>query len=205
MSRNGASPYSDHSGRMARRLLATACMVIVAVVGRPAMAQDKPQGEELSATQVQAFVDRQRIEDLFVAYYSGLGGREGFGKFFVKDAELDVNGEVVHGWDEIADLYRRVGIDKPKLTGTFRMLLTNPVIEVTGDTATAQFLWTQTLNDTIKGPPRFIEQGREFDELVKQNGEWRIAKRVVIADSGLPDMFDKTYTPRKDYKLPASH
>ena len=64
-----------------------------------------------------------------------------------------------------------------------------------------QFLWTQTLNDTIKGPPRFIEQGREFDRLKKVDGEWKITKRVVIADSGLPDMFDPTFEPRLDYSI----
>ncbi len=162
------------------------------------------ENADLTAATLQTLLDRMLIEDLFVRYYSGLGGGdpEGFGKFFVEGAELDVNGVVVHGQEEIADLYRRVAVDKPNLTGQFRMLLSNPVIDVTGDTATAQFLWTQTLNDTIKGPPRLIEQGREFDLLVKQNGAWKIKKRVVIADSGLPDMMDETYLPREDYKLP---
>lgn len=162
-----------------------------------------PANVESMAATLQALMDRTEIEDLFVHYYSGLGGTgpETFKKFYVDDAELDVNGIVVHGYDEISDLYKRVAIDKPNLTGTFRMLFNNPVIHVNGDTATAQFLWTQTLNDTIKGPPRLIEQGREFDKLVKQGGKWRIKKRVVIADSGLPDMMDKTYKPRKDYTL----
>ncbi|HWW64845.1 MAG TPA: nuclear transport factor 2 family protein [Sphingomonadaceae bacterium] len=155
------------------------------------------------ATAVQALLDRLAIQDLFSRYYLGLdaGDPEGFGRYFVEDAELDVNGLVARGHVEIADLYRKVSADKPRLTGTFRMLMTNPLIEVNGDTATAQMLWTQTLNDTIKGPPRLIEQGREFDRLVKQNGRWRIVKRVVIADSGLPDLFDDTYTTRTDYTL----
>lgn len=152
---------------------------------------------------VQTVLDRMAIEEVFVRYYSGLGSGdpEGFGGFFVDDAELDVNGLVCRTKEEIAKLYRDVTIDKPNLTGTFRMMLTNLIMDVQGDTATAQMLWTQTLNDTIKGPPRLIEQGREFDILVKQNGRWKIKKRVVIADSGLPDLMDETYTPRADYKL----
>lgn len=152
---------------------------------------------------LQMALDRMAIEELFVRYYSGLGSGdpEGFGGFFAEDAELDVNGIVCRTREEIADLYRNVAIDKPNLTGTFRMLLTNLFIEVDGDIATAQMLWTQTLNDTIKGPPRLIEQGREFDMLVRQNGRWKIKRRVVIADSGLPDMMDETYTPRADFTL----
>jgi ketosteroid isomerase-like protein len=155
------------------------------------------------ATMLQRVLDRMAIEEVFVRYYSGLGSGDpdGFGGFFAEGAELDVNGVVCRSKEEIATLYRDVAADKPNLTGTFRMLLTNLFIEVNGDTATAQMLWTQTLNDTLKGPPRLIEQGREFDILVKQNGRWKISKRVVIADSGLPDMMDETYLPRADYRV----
>lgn len=159
--------------------------------------------ESEGGAMLQMVLDRMAIEELFVRYYSGLGsgGSEGLGGFFADGAELDVNGIICRTRDEIAALYRDVAADKPRLTGTFRMLLSNLLIEVEGDTATAQMLWTQTLNDTLKGPPRLIEQGREYDWLVKQDGRWRIARRVVIADSGLPDIFDATYTPRADFKL----
>ena len=162
-----------------------------------------PQSADQSAAMLQTVLDRLLIQDLFTRYYSSLDAAdpEGFGRYFTADAELDVNGMVVHGHREIADLYRRVAADKPPRTGTFRMILSNPQIEVSGTAATARFLWTQLLNDSIKGPPQLIEQGREFDLLVKRAGEWRIAKRVVIADSGLPDLFDSTYSPGEDYKL----
>lgn len=161
----------------------------------------KVSGQDAAALQV--LLDRVAIEELFVRYYSGLGGGQPdwFGQFFVEGAELDVNGIVVRGREEIGDLYRRVAEDKPNLIGTFRMMLTNLYIDVDGDTATARMLWTQTLNESIKGPPRFIEQGREFDALTRQDGSWKIKKRVVIADSGLPDLMDETYTPRADYSL----
>ena len=151
----------------------------------------------------QNLVDHLQIQDLFVKYYSGLGGgdHEAFNKFFVDGAELDVNGIICRGYNEIVALYRNVEADKPNLTGKFRMILSNQVIEVEGDTAYAQMMWTQTLNDTLKGPPRFIEQGMEYDHLVKKNGKWLIQRRVVVADSGLPDMMDESYKLRKDFKL----
>ncbi len=151
---------------------------------------------------LQALIDRKTIEEMCIDYFSGGIRSKGFEYFFDENFELDINGIVVTGFDEVRDLYRRVMEDKPRLTGTFRMILSNFLIEVEGDKATAQFLWTQTLNDTIKGPQRFIEQGREFDRLVKRDGQWKITKRVVIADSGLPDLFDDTWEPRLDYQLP---
>ena len=47
----------------------------------------------------------------------------------------------------------------------------------------------------------FVEQGREYDRLVKKDGKWLIAKRVVIADSGLPASFKDTYKPLMDYDI----
>ena len=163
---------------------------------------DKLDGMDLAA-KVQYLVDRAAIGELFVRYYSGLGSGDpdAFGGFFTQECELDVNGIICRNTEEIRKLYADVQEDKPNLTGTFRMQLTNLLIEVDGDTAKAQMLWTQQINETIKGPPRFIEQGREYNALVKQNGRWKIKRRVVIADSNLPDMMDATYEPRKDFAL----
>ncbi len=152
---------------------------------------------------LQEMVDRAAIEDLFVRYFSGLGGGDPdwFGQFFAEGAELDVNGIVNFGQEDIGNLYRAVTEDKPNLIGTFRMILSNLLIDIEGDKATARAMWTQTINESIKGPPRFIEQGWEVDALQKIDGKWKITKRVVTADSNLPDMMDDTYTPRPDYKL----
>lgn len=158
---------------------------------------------KLNDKTLQMLLDRAAIEEIFVRYYSGLGSGDpdGFGGFFTDDLELDVNGLVARNKEEVARLYRDVAADKPNLTGTFRMILSNLFIELDGDTARARMMWTQTLNDTLKGPPRLIEQGLEYDLLVKQDGRWKIRKRVVIADSGMPDIMDETYRPLPDYKL----
>ena len=149
---------------------------------------------------VEALIDREWIEDMFIRYFSGGLRTIGVEGFFVDGAHLDINGLVVHGFDEIRDLYRRVVADKPPREGTFHMILSNFQINVTGNEATAKFLWTQLLNDDIAGPPQLIEQGREYDKLVKRDdGEWRITKRVVIADSGTPNVFLPTWSARKDY------
>ena len=155
----------------------------------------------LDVAAIVALKDRVVLQEMFIDYFSGGIRRRGFESFFADEFELDINGIVTRNFDEVRKFYAAVGADKPRLTGTFRMILSNFVIDVQGDDATVQFLWTQTLNDTIKGPPRFIEQGREFDRLKKIDGVWKITKRVVIADSGLPDLFDESFEPRLDYSI----
>ena len=150
-------------------------------------------------------LDRVAITDLLNRYYANFGAESslGFNDYYTDDATFDVNGQVAHGKAEIQDIYKGLGDngESPSARGTFHMLMTNALIDVNGDTATAKLLWTGILNDRIDGPPKFVEQGREYDLLVKQDGRWLIKKRVVIADSGLPQMFAETYTPRKDYDI----
>jgi hypothetical protein len=77
------------------------------------------------------------------------------------------------------------------------------VIDVDGDTATAKVLWTGIMNADLRSPPTFVEQGREYDRLVKRDGRWLIEKRVVVADSGLPENMVATYDKREGYDIAA--
>ncbi|WP_338242802.1 nuclear transport factor 2 family protein [Aurantiacibacter hainanensis] len=160
---------------------------------------------------VQQALDRIAIEDMVVEYYAHLGGEDAgaFDDYFTEDAVFDVNGIVANGREEIEALYagmREEGEDGETATqsddgGTFRMLLSNPVIEVEGNSARASFIWTGIRNTDIGEPPVLVEQGREFDRLEKVEGEWKFAHRVVIADSGLPEGQYETWTPRADFGL----
>jgi len=151
-----------------------------------------------------ALLDKVMISDLLNRYYGGFGNpAEDFTGYYTDDGVFDVNGHVAHGKKEIEGIYKGLAAsgESPATRGTFHMLMTNPVIDVNGDAATVRLLWTGILNTKVDAPPQFVEQGREYDRLVKKDGKWLIAKRVVIADSGLPDSFKDTYTPRKDYDI----
>lgn len=149
--------------------------------------------------------DRIAIEDLVTRYYAHLGTDDAgaFGDYYTENAVFDVNGIVSTGRQEIEALYASMGEDADNVAaeGVFHMVLSNPVIEVEGDNATATFLWTGILNPDPKAPPQVAEHGREYDKLVKQDGKWLIAKRVVIADSALPERYAATYQPRLDYDI----
>lgn len=137
---------------------------------------------------------RVQIEDLISNYYWDMesSGRESLSDYYVDDAILDVNGKIFKGPGEIQSAYATSGVP----SGKFNMLMNNPRIRVHGNTATADVIWTGTLSDNVRVPPRFIEQGREHDELVNKNGKWYFKKRVITSDGGLPESYDATYKKR---------
>ncbi len=157
---------------------------------------------------LETLVDREQILDLLHRYYDDLsaGRRHALSDYFVEDAVLDVDSTVAVGHDEINALYRPEGEEEAapaeprELSDPVRrmhMVLSNPIIEVTGDSATIHVIWTGIINEGIGKVPYLYEQGREYSELVKRDGKWLIKHRYISSDSGLPDRFDATYTPRE--------
>ena len=113
---------------------------------------------------------------------------------------LDVDGTVAKGHKEIAKLYERPAGAPPATPKGYRrgnMMLTNPIINVEGNVATAHLIWTGVMNEGVGKPPTLYEQGREYTELKKVNGKWLISRRFISSDSGLPDKFDATWKPRE--------
>lgn len=148
-------------------------------------------------------LDRIQIEDLLTRYYYDLsrGKAHELSEYFTEDALLDVDGTLARGHKEIARLYQRPeGAAAPAATAQRRrghMLLNNPVINIDGDKATAEVIWTGVMNEGVGKAPSLYEEGREYSELRKIKGKWLISKRCIMSDSGLPDKFDATYKPRE--------
>ena len=156
------------------------------------MAAPLALGEQRSMT-LTTLIDRAQIEDLLVEYYDALSaGSTHFDSYYTEDAVLDVNGIVKRGKGPIDDLYKTI----PNEKGTVHVLLTNPRIAVSGDSATADAIWTEVYSENHEALPRIVEQGREHDELVKRHGRWYLAKRVVTNDGGLPPSLEKYYKAR---------
>ena len=147
-------------------------------------------------------LDRIQIEDFLVDYYQPLGGggkQESLASFFTPDGVIDVNGRVYSGRKGIDQAYKDAGAannGNPTFKGKFVMLMNNPRIEVHGDTATADVIWTGVVSTTPKDTPHFAEQGREHDDLVKVKGEWMIKKRIITSTGGLAPFFQATYKDR---------
>ncbi|MDR2214246.1 MAG: nuclear transport factor 2 family protein [Nevskiaceae bacterium] len=146
-------------------------------------------------------LDRIQIEDLLVHFYYDMsqGNRGALATYFTDDGLLDVDSTIARGRAEITKLYAPEGAATRAANEQRRrghMLLNNPVITIDGDRATAEVIWTGVMNDGVGKAPSLYEQGREYSELRKVNGQWLISKRCISSDSGTPDRFDATYKPR---------
>jgi hypothetical protein len=164
------------------------------------------QAQPVPAQQVtmETLLDRIQVEDTLTRYYYdlSLGKAHELSEYFTEDALLDVDGTVARGHAEIAKLYRSPE-PEPKAPpgetgGRGHMLLTNPIVEIKGDTATAHVIWTGFMNYGIGRLPSIVEQGREDTELVKRGGKWLIQRRYITADGRMPNRFDTYYTPREN-------
>ena len=142
---------------------------------------------------------------MMVGYYAHLGGTDAkaYGAYYTEDGVFEVNGETYVGREAIEKLYAGLGGGVAEDAPVLHMMLTNAVIDVKGDSATASFIWTGVINGDPVKPPFIREQGREYDYLIKRDGRWLIKKRVVIADSGLPKSMLDTWKRKLDYDITA--
>ena len=189
----------------ARLALAAAAALAFLPVASPVLAQDQNYKQILADRPVteKTLLDRINIQDFLTRYYYDLsvGKAHELAEYFTEDAVLDVDGVIAKGHKEIAKLYQRPeGAEAPAAKAQYRrgnMLLTNPIINIEGDVATAHLLWTGVMNEGPGKPPSLYEQGREYTELRKVKGKWLISRRFITEDSGLPDKYDATWKPRE--------
>jgi hypothetical protein len=169
----------------ARGLAAAAALGAALALGAAAQAQ-----ERLTA---QTVVDRAEIENLLERYYWNFGGGgESFTSFYSPDAELVLGKNSYKGSAGIESAYKGVPADTPQRRSfSFNVLPSNVLINVHGDTATAQLVFTEIVIDKQGDAPRILTQGREFDHLVKLKGRWLISKRQIMGANARPDDWPK--------------
>jgi len=168
------------SGFNSVRPLVSAAAALMALLSGPAASADPPPRE--------ALLDRLQIEDMMVEYYTILPQRDhhDLGEYFSSNAELVLNGDSYKGRDAIQKFYDGALDPRIQPGKSYNMLIGNPRIKVTGNTATMDAIWTGILSDHVKAPPRLIEQGTEHTDFIKQDGRWLVTRRVIVSESGLP-------------------
>jgi hypothetical protein len=183
------------------RLQGTRSAAAIAAAGLALLTLAPHAGAAPPRTTQANLLDRIQIEDLLVDYYQPLGGgrQEDLASFFTDDGVIDVNGRVYGGHAGITQAYKDAGAannGNPTFQGKFVMLMNNPRIEVHGDVATADVIWTGIVTAKPTDQPHFAEQGKEHDDLVKVNGEWKIRKRIITSTGGLAPFYQATYRDR---------
>jgi uncharacterized protein (TIGR02246 family) len=128
--------------------------------------------------------DRLEIQQLFVDYGRHLdrGDFAAFAELFSRDGEI-LLGPIgrAKGRREIqatleAALAGRIGETVH--------VVSSPAIELSGDVATSEVMWT-VLARTPEGDLAVTMAGRHVDDLVREEGRWRILRRKGLID--LPD------------------
>lgn len=163
----------------------------LALAGAVILSLQLPRPAQAETTQA-TLLDRIQIEDLMIDYYWDLTseGRHDIDKYWAKDATFTINGEVIKGRDAIQKIYNTRTNDRVTPGGKFNMLLNNPRITVNGNMAVMDAIWTGVISDTKRATPRFVEQGTEHTQFVKQDGHWLIISRTLTSDGGMPDAYD---------------
>jgi hypothetical protein len=137
-----------------------------------------------------ALLDRAQIEDLLTRYYYNFGNerRASFSIFYSDDAEMILGTTIYKGRAAIEGAYKALAnADIPQRKSfSFNILMTNPLIVIHSSTATARLIFTEIVTDKQGDAPRILTQGKEFDNLVKVNGQWRIARRQILGAEATP-------------------
>jgi len=157
-------------------------LVSVAAAQTPRPAQADPS----LAARLQRLEDTEEIRTLLLDYGRFLDARDlpAYSRLFAKD------GEWVGGFGSakgpagiLAFMEKNLGTG-PNRTNTFH-ILSNFVIEVKGDTATAWSRWT-FVTPGADGKTAISQAGRYDDLLVREDGRWRFKRRTASNDTPAP-------------------
>lgn len=168
-------------GKGASGLVAAAVLTFAPATG--AFAQQAP----LTA---QALADRAAISDLITRYYNGFGNsvESKVGEYYAQDGEMILGQNHYKGIEAIKGAYAAVPADAPQRSAfALNILISNMLVTVQGNTATARLIFTETLTEKQGEAPKILTQGREFDTLVKRGGRWLILTRQIMGPKGIPD------------------
>jgi uncharacterized protein (TIGR02246 family) len=146
--------------------------------------------------QIRELEDREQIRQIFVEYARCLDGGDfvGYARLFASDGVLAAQlGEAV-GPDAIAALLEKtLG---PHVRGHLPAavhVMNNQRIDVEGDTATTQVIWFYLTTDP-DGVPTVLQAGRYVDELVREQGAWKIKRHDISRIMGRSPMDPSPHT-----------
>jgi ketosteroid isomerase-like protein len=125
--------------------------------------------------------DLIEIQQLFVQYgrYLDRGDFAAYAALFAADGELMIGpmGRA-KGPAEIEAMMSKTLEGR---SGQSYHLITAPIIELDGDQATSEVMWTVLVREA-DGSPRVSMTGRHRDELVREGGRWKFRRRRGYVD-----------------------
>jgi uncharacterized protein (TIGR02246 family) len=166
------------------RFVIVAAAFLALVFAGNASAQQR-SGKESAETRLQRLVDKEEIQNVLLEYGRSLDARDftAYSNLFAAD------GEWVGGFGSVkGPASIKAFMEKNMGTGENRThnyhLMSNFVITVNGDTATAWSRWS-FIQPQERGA-MIAQAGRYDDTFVRENGAWKFKKRVASNDTGRP-------------------
>jgi len=132
--------------------------------------------DDAIAARLQRVEDLLEIHQLFVDYGMHLdaGRFDDFAGLFALEGEMSL-GPLGKARGRTAIAETMAASLAPHLGKTFHVI-SNPMVDLDGDAATSEVMWTmiQTGKD---GRPEVAMLGRHVDQLIREDGRWKILKR----------------------------
>jgi uncharacterized protein (TIGR02246 family) len=134
------------------------------------------------AARVQRQEDTEEIRTLLVNYGRYLDAHDfaAYSHLFAKDGEWVGGFGTVKGPAAIEALMVKSLGTPGQPSGTYH-LLTNFVIDIHGDTATAWSRWSFVTPGADK-KPAMAQGGRYEDKLIREDGHWKFSRREALVD-----------------------
>ena len=179
----GSRAFTRHI-MLNRWFLRASCLLLVASVLAPSAALAQKADASLAA-RLQRFEDKEEIQNLLLDYGRYLDNRDfaGYSSLFAKDGEWVGGFGSVTGPANIKTFMEKNMGTQPNVAKNYH-LLSNFVITVNGDTATAWSRWAFVVPG--ERGATIAQAGRYDDTLVRENGRWRFKKRVASNDTAPP-------------------
>jgi uncharacterized protein (TIGR02246 family) len=148
----------------------------------PAAAQGS-KGRESTDARLQRLLDKEEIAGVLTEYGRSLDARDfaTYSSLFASDGEWVGGFGTVKGPAAIKALMEKTLGTGGNKSGNYH-LLSNFVITVNGDTATAWSRWT-FVQPGERGAT-IAQAGRYEDQLVRENGAWKFKRRTAASDAG---------------------
>jgi uncharacterized protein (TIGR02246 family) len=156
----------------------------------PAMAVSQTaastQSQASIVARLQRIEDMEEIRALLLDYGRHLDSRDlaAYSKLFAKDGEwVGGFGSAKSPAGILAFMEKNLGTG-PNRNNSFH-ILSNFVIDVKGDAATAWSRWTFVV-PAADGKPVISQSGRYDDTLVQEDGRWKFKRRTALNDIPVP-------------------
>jgi hypothetical protein len=175
------------------RHLTTTALLLTGLLW-PLGARAQGTAAESLAARVHRLEDIEEIRNVLITYGRSLDSRDldTYSKLFARDGEWSGGFGTVKGGPPavLAFMQKSLGTGGAGMGSTYH-IMSNFLIDVKGDTATAWSRWT-FISAGAENKPAIAQGGRYEDTLVREDGHWKFQRRLATRD-----------VPRRDVTRPA--